>query len=678
MALTFPPQWFGPLSKLPRDSRDTLFLLFVIGWVLLPQVGELPLWCTVLAAAVLAWRGWLAVTLRPLPTRWWLLVLLVLTVAGTLFTHKTLLGRDAGVTLIVGLLTLKTLEMRARRDAFVVFFLSFFTMLTNFFFSQSLLTAAAMLLALMGLLTALVNAHMPVGKPPLLEAAKTAGWMTLLGAPIMVVLFVLFPRLAPLWGVPEDAMSGRSGLSATMEVGNIARLALDDSIAMRVRFDGAAPRQSDLYFRGPVLSTFDGREWRPLRSGFPARMQPPANLKVQGTALKYQVTLQPNNRPWLLLLDATPAAPALFGFNATMTADLQWQTERPITDLIRYTAQSYPDFSHGPERRLAALQDYLELPAGFNPRTLQLALELQREPGAGGANGEKLVAEVLERLRSGGYTYTLEPGVFGQHSADEFWFDRREGFCEHIASSFVILMRALNVPARIVTGYQGGEQNSVDGFWIVRQRDAHAWTEVWLEGRGWVRVDPTAAVAPGRIGAFERLEAPRGVIAQALFGNVNPELALRLRALWDATNNGWNQWILNYTQGKQLNLLKNLGFDSPSWEDLIYLLIGIVVLVSLGAAAWTQWERSRQDPWLHLLEKAAERLRQAGVKIAPFSPPRRLAAQMTEQFTPETPLIAPIRDWLLRLEAQRYAPPGSRRTGLTTLKREFKQLIWPT
>ena len=166
MALTFPPPWFGPLSKLPRDSRDTLFLLFVIGWVLLPQVGELPLWCTALAAAVLAWRGWLAVTLRPLPTRWWLLGLLVLTVAGTLFTHKTLLGRDAGVTLIVGLLTLKTLEMRARRDAFVVFFLSFFTMLTNFFFSQSLLTAAAMLLALMGLLTALVNAHMPVGKPP--------------------------------------------------------------------------------------------------------------------------------------------------------------------------------------------------------------------------------------------------------------------------------------------------------------------------------------------------------------------------------------------------------------------------------------------------------------------------------------------------------------------------------
>ena len=473
-------------------------------------------------------------------------------------------------------------------------------------------------------------------------------------------------------------MSGRSGLSATMEVGNIARLALDDSIAMRVRFEGGAPPKSELYFRGPVLSNFDGREWRPLSSGFPARMRLPADLKVRGEALKYQVTLQPNNRPWLLLLDATPAAPALFGFNATMTADLQWQTERPITDLIRYTAQSYPDFSHGPERRLAALQNYLELPAGFNPRTLQLALDLQREHGAGGANGEKLVTEVLKRLRSDGYTYTLEPGVFGQHSADEFWFDRREGFCEHIASSFVILMRALNVPARIVTGYQGGEQNDVDGFWVVRQRDAHAWTEVWFEGRGWVRVDPTAAVAPGRINALERLTAPRGAIAQALFGNANPELALRLRKLWDAANNNWNQWILNYTQGKQLNLLRNLGFDSPSWEDLIYLLIGLVVLVSLAGAAWTLWERSRQDPWLHLLEKAAEHLRRAGVKIAPFSPPRRLATQMTEQFAPENPSIAPIRDWLLRLEAQRYAPPGSRSTRLTALKREFKHLTWPT
>jgi len=665
------------LRNLPRDSRDTLFLLLVMAWVVLPQVGNLPLWCSLLAAGVLLWRGWLAVTLRPLPSRWWLLALLALTVAATLFTHKTILGRDAGVTMIVVLLALKTLELRAKRDAFVVFFLSFFTMLTNFFFSQSLLTAAAMLIALLGLLTALVNAHMPVGKPPLLQAAKTAGWMALLGAPIMLVLFMLFPRLAPLWGIPSDAMSGRSGLSATLQVGNIARLALDDSIAMRIRFEGAAPLQSDLYFRGPVLSTFDGRNWLPLRSAFPPRMQPPANLQVLGAPVTYQVTLEPTQHPWLLVLDATPSKPALRGVDASMTSELQWVTDHPMADLVRYTAQSYPDFRHGPTRPMAGLQDYLDLPAGFNPRTRQLAAELRRDPRYASADGAQRVAAVLERLRTGDYRYTLDPGVFGRDSADEFWFDRKEGFCEHIASSFVILMRALNVPARIVTGYQGGEKNAVDGFWIVRQSDAHAWAEVWLAGRGWVRVDPTAAVAPGRVGTLQRLQAPRGVIANALLGNVSPEFAQSLRALWDAVNNRWNQSVLNYTQGKQLNLLKNIGFASPSWEDLIYLLIGIVVLATLMGAVWTLWERSRQDPWLRLLETATARLQKAGVSIAPRSPPRRMAEQLAQQLGPENPSALALRDWLLRLEAQRYAPPGAQRTHLATLQREFNQLVWP-
>lgn len=674
------------LSRLPRDSRDTLFLLVVMAWVVLPQVSHLPLWCSLLSAAVLLLRGWLAVTLRPLPSRWWLLVLLLLAVAGTLFTHRTLLGRDPGITMIVVLLALKTLELRAKRDAFVVFFLSFFTMLTNFFFSQSLLTAAAMLIALLGLLTALVNAHMPVGKPPLLQAAKTAAWMALLGAPIMLLLFLLFPRLAPLWGIPSDAMRGRSGLSASMQIGNIASLALDDSIAMRIRFDAAAPRQSELYFRGPVLSTFDGRNWQALRSIFPTRMRPAANLQVAGAPVNYQVTLEPNQRPWLLVLDATPAKPALTGFDISMTSELQWLTDRPITELVRYAVQSYPEFRHGPQRRVAGLQDYLDLPAGFNPRTLQLAAEMRRDPRYARSDGAQLVAAVLARLRSGGYAYTLDPGVYGRNSADEFWFDRKEGFCEHIASSFVILMRALDVPARIVTGYQGGEKNALDGFFVVRQSDAHAWAEVWLADRGWVRVDPTAAVSPGRIGSLQRLQAPRGVLAQALLGNVSPEFASSLRAAWDAINNRWNQSVLNYTQGKQLNLLRNLGFESPTWEDLVYLLVGIVVLASLTGAAWTLWERSRQDPWLKVLGIASKRLQKAGIKIAPNSPPRRIVQQLITQLGADNPSVTAIGAWLLRLEALRYAPPDAAETvrhalrykaRLVTLERELKQLQWP-
>ena len=669
------------LNALPREARDTLFLLAVIAWIVMPQVSHLPVWCSTLAAAVLLWRGWLAVTGRPLPGLGWRLALLAITLGATLWTHRTLLGRDAGVTLIVVLLSLKTLELRARRDAFVIFFLGFFTMLTNFFFSQSLLTAAAMLVALLGLLTALVNAHLVVGRPPLLTALKTASWMALLGAPIMAVLFVLFPRLAPLWGIPSDAMSGRSGLSGTMQIGHIAQLALDDSVAMRIKFDGRPPPQYLLYFRGPVLSRFDGREWQPAPapSGLPEQ---PVDLRVLGSPVNYQVTLEPSNRPWLFVLDATAQAPRLPNFELRQTPQLQWLTNRPLTDLVRYSATSHPDFRLGPAQAagtdLLRLRDEVALPPGFNPRTIALAAEMRRDPALATAPAPVLVQAVLERLRTGGYRYTLEPGVFGEHNADEFWFDRREGFCEHIASAFVILMRALDVPARVVTGYQGGEINAVDGFWTVRQSDAHAWAEVWQAGAGWVRVDPTAAVMPGRIGSFQRLQAPQGVIATALV-TISPDLLARLRQGWEAVNNRWNQWVLNYTQSKQLDLLKNLGFETPSWEDLARLLLGILVLASLLGAAWTLWERAQHDPWLRLLTRAQRKLAAAGVPVPAHAPPRELARLSAQHLPPGAPTEA-LQQWLLQLERQRYsrdahAPDAHRR--LATLRRQFNQMAWP-
>ncbi len=667
--------FFRKLNALPREGRDTLFLLVVIGWVVMPQVGNLPLWCSGLAAGVLLWRGRLAWTSRPLPGRWWLLGLLAATIAATLLTHRTLLGRDAGVTMIVVLFALKTLELRARRDAFVIFFLGFFTMLTNFFFSQSLLTAAAMLIALLGLLTALVNAHMPVGKPPLLQAARTAGTMALVGAPVMVVLFLLFPRLAPLWGIPSDGMTGRSGLSSTMQVGNIASLALDESIALRIKFDGPVPAQQDMYFRGPVLTRFDGREWEPLQPRLASRFSVGAlgspRLDVGGQPVRYEVTLEPSSRPWLMVLDATPRSPQVPGMNALLTQDLQWVTDRPVTDLLRYRAESYLEFRHGPASAAGVLPEYRELPAGFNPRTLQLAQDLRRDPRYADADTAGLVQGVMDLLRSGGYEYTLNPGVYGQNTADEFWFDRKAGFCEHIASSFVILMRAMNVPARIVTGYQGGERNNVDGFWTLRQADAHAWAEVWMPGSGWTRVDPTSAVAPGRTGAFERLRAPQGVVAAA-FGAVNPTLAASLRAAWEAVNNSWNQWVLNYTQSKQLDLLKNIGFKSPSWEDLSYVLLGIIVVVALCGAVWTLWERSRHDPWLRLLWCAQQRLQKAGAVVPASAPPRQTAAVARATFGDAAQGVA---DWLLRLEAHRYAPHSQ--ASLAKLQQEYKQLAWP-
>lgn len=673
------------LTALPRDSRDTLFLLVVIAWVLVPQIPHLPLWCSVGAGAVLLWRGWLAFRGEPLPSRLWLVILLVVTVSATYITHRTLLGRDAGVTLLAVLISLKTLELRARRDAFVVFFLGFFCMLSNFFQSQSLLTAFGMLIGLLGLLTVLVNAHMPIGKPPLLQSARTAGRMALLGAPIMLVLFVLFPRFAPLWGVPSDAMKGRSGLSSSMEVGTIASLALDDSVAMRIRFEGQPPPQRDLYFRGPVLSSFDGRNWQPLRATLPSRYALPANLQVSGTPISYEVTMAPNNQPWLLTMDAASQSPQLPGsYRGRMDANLQWLTNRPITDLIRYKVQSHPTFQHGPLQQELGLQEFVDLPPGFNPRTLALASEIRRDARYANATHAELVKVAMDRLRTGGYTYTLEPGVYGANTADEFWFDRKTGFCEHIASAFVVLMRALDVPARIVTGYQGGEVNAVDGFWVIRQSDAHAWAEVWQPGQGWVRVDPTSAVSPGRTGAFQRLVAPQNAVGQAL-SNISPTLAAQLRATWEAVNNGWNQWVLNYTQGQQLNLLKDIGFDTPSWEDLSYLLLGIIVVVSLVGAAWTLWDRSQHDPWLRLLARARKQLAKAGIDSSTATSPRQLAQQVIARQAETTPNginAQALHDWLIALEAERYANahPQQRthqHKRLGELKRQFDQLAWP-
>jgi transglutaminase-like putative cysteine protease len=661
------------LQALPRDTRDTFFLLGVIALIVLPQVPNLPWWCSTLTGIVLLWRGSLAVQGRPLPGKWWRIALLALTLIATYATHHTLLGRDAGVTLLVILLALKTLELRARRDAFVVFFLGFFTMLTNFFYSQSLPTAVAMLLALVGLLTALVNAHMPVGKPPLLQAARTAGWMALLGTPIMLALFMLFPRMAPLWGTPNDTLSGRSGLSNTMRVGNIAKLALDDGIVARIKFDGdRVPPRRALYFRGPVLSLFDGHEWTaaPLYS----RGRLPQNLRVQGPAYGYEVTLEPANRPWLPTLDAAPVKPDLPGYEVLGTPELQWVATRSIGDLVRYRVESYPQFQSGPTRRSAALESYVALPPGSNPRTVALAAQMRADPALAGATTPVFVQAVLHRLNTGGYSYTLEPGLYGDDTADEFWFDIKAGFCEHIASSFVILMRALDIPARIVTGYQGGEMNSVDRYWVLRHSDAHAWAEVWEDGAGWVRVDPTGAIAPDRVGQFRPLAPDPGLIAGAI-ESMNPTLShqlLYLRAAWEAVNNSWNQRVLNYTKSQQLDLLKMLGFQAPSLQDLVTVLLVLLVAASLAAAAWTLWERSQRDPWLRLLARARARLQRAGIEVSDSASPRQMAVRLSERFGSRADQP---RDWLLRLEAQRYArTPGA---ALSSLRAEFRRLAWP-
>jgi transglutaminase-like putative cysteine protease len=366
------------------------------------------------------------------------------------------------------------------------------------------------------------------------------------------------------------------------------------------------------------------------------------------------------------------------GHAVLRTPELQWLLARPLTDRVRFEGEAWTRWQQGPVARATALPlEYRELPPGFNPRTMQLATDLMRASRAAPDDKAALVDAALARLRTGGYRYTLEPGVFGPNTADEFWFDRREGFCEHIASAFAVLMRAMDIPARIVTGYQGGEPDSISGDWVVRNSDAHAWVEVWLQGRGWVRVDPTAAVAPGRTGSLQRLQPPPGVLAEAMAA-VSPDLAVTLRAAWEALNNAWNQRVLNYTQGRQMDLLRSLGFSAPSWEDLARVLAALATLAAAAGACWAWWERHADDPWLRLLARARRRLARAGLSLPGPATPRAMAEAVRAHW-PGTQGSAgpgePLARWLLRLEAQRYARAPA--AGLGELRREWRQLAWP-
>lgn len=668
-------------SSLPREARDTLFLLAVVGWILLPLTATLPLWTSALAYGMLAWRGRIALLQKPLPGRWQLVALLVLVVGLTLLSYRTILGADAGVTLVSMLLTLKTMELRAKRDAMVIFFLGFFALIANFLHSQSLLTALAIAIGLVGLLTALVHAHMPVGQPSLKFAAKLSLKMVAIGAPLTLALFVFFPRMSPLWGVPQ-APTAKTGLSDEMTVGSVASLAQDESIAFRVKFDtpeNRPPAASQLYWRGPVLSDFDGSTWRATPSFRNSNEKQLSDVITEDEPLRYSLTLEPHQKPWLLTLDLTRSAPELPRGRSYSTGDMQWLSNRPITEVTRIAVESHLRYRFGMHAGNRELALNRRLPSNSNPRTQAWVAQLTEEIGDRPDRSEQLVRRLLQHLRNGGYTYTLEPGVYNGQAADQFWFDRKEGFCEHISAAFVIALRSAGVPARIVTGYQGGEHNRIDGYWTVRQADAHAWAEVWLgEERGWTRFDPTGSVSPGRISASQRLN-----IQNFMGFSVNNAATInglqRMRAVWEAVNNSWNQWVLNYTQREQMDMLSKLGLSSPNWVDLVRILGGLVLAAAIVVVLVLQYQRRRTDPWLALLSDARKRLRQAGLPEAAHgsaTTPRALARMVHAQAPDLEPAFG---QWLKAMERQRYADASGQpapKAELAALRKQLRLLPW--
>ncbi len=652
------------VSSAARERRDTIVVLLAVAFVALPQFEHLPLWAIGVIGLLWTWRAWITFSNLPLPGHVAMLPLLAVAAGAVWLQYRTLLGREAGVTFLLLLLALKLLEMRATRDVFVVVFLCFFILLTQFLHSQALPVAMMTLGAVLALFFLLVSVSLKADDLPATRKLRLVSVIALKAVPLTVVLFVLFPRLnSPLWGLPRDAFSSGTGLSNSMAPGGINRLLQSQAIAFRVRFESAAPANETLYWRGPVFGSFDGRTWSPLTQ--PTAASPPLSVNAEaGSAIDYAVTLEPSQRNWLFVLEMPARLPAANDLEPRMTSHGQLLSAQPITSRTRYEARSFTQFSFGLNETESSLRDWLALPAGFNPRTLQFAADLRRrletaETTDAQTGAElQLVRAVLDHFRSGGFRYTLEPPLLGRQSVDEFLFDSRLGYCEHFASAFVVLMRALDVPARVVTGYQGGETNPVDGFMTVRQSDAHAWAEVWITGRGWTRIDPTAVVAPVRIEQGLR-ELARQTGADPLFaigdGAETAWLRMfrRVRFNWEAMENSWNQWVLTYSAQRQMSLLDRLGFD-PDWRVLGLLLALAVGAVTTVLAVISLRHRVRRDPLGDLEARFRGRLERAGIQCRPSDGLRALNNRLAGELAPASRREA--QAILVALDRWRYSP----------------------
>lgn len=600
------------------------WVIATLGVALLPQLGAMAPQLVLLALAPLAWRaaaewrGW-----KPLPT----LLRLAVTVATLVVlvgTYGNLLGRRAAVGLLSLMLALKLLETFRPRDARVVVSLSLFLCATQFLFNQGLLMVVYGSACLVGSLLALaliarteafarVRRPQPAGRGILGELTFGSRLM-LLAVPLGLALFFFFPRWgSPLWGIPERSLDAATGLSDTMAPGSIQGLFMDDSPAFRARFVTGTPRQQELYWRGPVMWDFDGVQWEASTwlSALPASGRP----SVEGAKFVYEVQLEPHERKWLFALDYPANKPDAAH---RLTFDFQLLTRRRVTQLLSYEVASDPDFIDAPELLTTLRPRALALPEGFNPRTREM-MDRWREEAATDA---ALVRRALAHFNQEPFRYTLNPPLLSRHSVDEFLFDTRAGFCEHYASAFAVMMRMAGIPARVVTGYQGGWWSEDRDYLLVRQSDAHAWAEVWLPGSGWTRIDPTAAVAPSRVeqGALEALDTRRFFLDYPWVRDVRNGL--------DWVNRAWNDWVISFDAARQSGMLGFFGVERLGTRGLVLLL---ALTMAAAGALMTPWllrlGRNRErDPVVKAWRRFLRRLDAAGVPVAASMGPMEVAA----------------------------------------------------
>jgi protein-glutamine gamma-glutamyltransferase len=629
--------------------------------------AQLPLWPHVLAWAGVIGTG-LLVARVALPERllgvkgWgrWLLPLLALAVgAGIRSEFGYFLARDPCVEFLYVLVGIKFLEARAVRDGTLLICLALFLSLTQFFYGQSLLAALLAMPTLFALGGTLSVLRGTTGAYAKWRYQLNATMRLLIqGIPIAALLFVLFPRLAgPLWGSPSDA-AGRSGLSDTMTPGSISALSLSDAVAFRVSFVGAPPRPSQRYWRGPVFTRFDGREWRSQY-----RLQPGTLAPGSGPVVDYTVTMEPHGKQWLFALEHPAGLPQPAADDAssakssssigTLTYDQQLVARTPVTQTLRYRQRSWLGSSY-PESDADNPRDALQLPRN-NPRTQAYASEWRSHF----SSDRSYIDAVLNWFREENFVYTLSPAVIAHDAVDGFLFDTRRGFCEHYAGAFVLLMRAAGIPSRVVTGYQGGEMNPEGEYMIVRDSDAHAWAEVLLDGR-WQRVDPTAAVAPSRIerGLGAALPAEDRV---PYFARMEMTWLKDLRLRLDAINYRWQRGVVGFTRERQRGFFQDIGIDQlPPWQ-LVVVAATMVFAWGMAVLAVGRLRRSRYLPELVLWQRVCTRLARAGLARRPDEGPLDYARRAAARWPELGPLLTCIGDTYARL---RYGPRDRRRATL--------------
>lgn len=566
-------------------------------------------------------------------------------VAVIILHYGSILGREAGSALACGLLVLKLLETDRVRDARALIGFSAFVLMTALLFTQTLgftILLCLVLVVLLAALNSLEPAPLEPAAHPLRAGLRNGALLAGLGLPLAAAAFLFTPRLgAPLWGAPGLDAFARTGLDDRMAPGSMTDLLVDDIPALRVRFNGPVPEPAARYFRAIVLWDFDGTTWTRDSTWRRAREE---TVEALAPAIAYEVTLEPTDRPWLVALDVPLEAPTdtRMVSDRTLVGRLRVATPRqyPLTSTTRYRLA---DTLEERDRRRA-----LALPAGFNPRTRSLAADWRARNADDGAIVQAALGEFTKN-----FSYTLSPPLLGRDSVDDFLFSTRAGYCEHYSSAFVFLMRAAGIPARVVTGYQGGWYNPLGDYLLVRNSDAHAWAEVWLEGRGWVRVDPTAAVSPARV------ERGGGAVGEASGGWGAAEWLRDLRNRLDVVNRLWTQTIVQFNSLRQQSLLTPFGIDRAEQKDLVLALAVSVALLLLAATAWVlrSGRRDRVDPidaaWQNLREKLARH----GVATRDDEGPLALRQRVLPALGPDGPRQR-VADLFDRYIALRYAEPS--------------------